>query len=67
MSNAPALRDRKTWEQLASQLRPEGRAFIDGKLVAARSGQVLRSRSAGVLDIRIKGFHTRGGASKPRK
>src|SRR6516164_4256181 len=61
MSNAPALRDRKTWEQLASQLRPEGRAFIDGKLVAARSGQVFEDVSP--IDGRVICQVARGGAA----
>jgi acyl-CoA reductase-like NAD-dependent aldehyde dehydrogenase len=61
MSNAPALRDRKTWEQLASQLRPEGRAFIDGKLVPAHSGQVFEDVSP--IDGRVICQVARGGAA----
>ena len=41
MSTPSAARTRKDWEQLASATRPEGRAFIDGKLVAARDGRVF--------------------------
>ena len=61
MSNAPTLRDRKTWEQLAAQLRPEGRAFIDGKLVPARTGQVFEDVSP--IDGRVICQVARGGAA----
>jgi gamma-glutamyl-gamma-aminobutyraldehyde dehydrogenase len=39
MVMARVERDRAGWEQLATSIRPEGRAFIDGKLVAARDGR----------------------------
>ena len=41
MSTPIATRTRKDWEQLAAATRPEGRAFIDGKLVASLDGQVF--------------------------
>jgi gamma-glutamyl-gamma-aminobutyraldehyde dehydrogenase len=34
-------RARKDWEVAVGAIRPEGRAFIDGRLVAARSGRVF--------------------------
>ena len=39
--STPATRNRKEWEQLAAATRPEGRAFINGKLVAALDGRVF--------------------------
>ena len=36
-----ATRTRSEWERLATPLRPEGRAFINGRLVAARDGRVF--------------------------
>ena len=39
--STPATRNRKEWEQLAAGTRPEGRAFINGKLVAALDGRVF--------------------------
>lgn len=39
--STPATRTRKEWEQLATATRPEGRAFINGKLVAALDGRVF--------------------------
>lgn len=41
MMSTPAARTRKDWEQLAAATRPEGRAFINGKLVAALDGKVF--------------------------
>jgi 4-(gamma-glutamylamino)butanal dehydrogenase len=41
MSTPAAARTRKDWETLATNVRPEGRAFIDGKLVGARDGKVF--------------------------
>jgi hypothetical protein len=45
MSTPTATRTRKDWEQLATATRPEGRAFIDGKLVGARDGRVFEDIS----------------------
>jgi gamma-glutamyl-gamma-aminobutyraldehyde dehydrogenase len=45
MSTPAATRTRKDWEQLATGTRPEGRAFIDGKLVGARDGRVFEDMS----------------------
>jgi acyl-CoA reductase-like NAD-dependent aldehyde dehydrogenase len=42
---ALATRSRGEWERLAAPLRPEGRAFINGKLVAARDGRVFEKKS----------------------
>ena len=41
MPTAIAERTRQEWQQLAERLRPAGRAFIGGKLVAARSGRTF--------------------------
>jgi gamma-glutamyl-gamma-aminobutyraldehyde dehydrogenase len=41
MMSTPAARTRKDWEQLAAATRPEGRAFIQGKPVAALDGRVF--------------------------
>jgi gamma-glutamyl-gamma-aminobutyraldehyde dehydrogenase len=38
MMSTPATRTRKEWEHLAATTRPEGRALINGKLVAAIEG-----------------------------
>jgi len=43
--NAISARSRNDWERLAAPLRPEGRALIGGKLVAARSGRVFDKHS----------------------
>jgi gamma-glutamyl-gamma-aminobutyraldehyde dehydrogenase len=44
--STPALeRDRGTWERLAASLKPEGRAFIAGRLVPARDGRVFEDLS----------------------
>ena len=42
---APAARSRTDWERIAAPLRPEGRAFINGKFVAARDGRVFEKKS----------------------
>jgi acyl-CoA reductase-like NAD-dependent aldehyde dehydrogenase len=39
--STPATRNRKEWEQLAATTRPEGRAFINGKLVGAIDGRAF--------------------------
>ena len=41
MSTATIQRDRSTWERLAASQRPEGRAFIAGRLLPARDGRVF--------------------------
>lgn len=41
MSQSVLQRDRGTWERLAASQRPEGRAFIGGRLVAARDGRLF--------------------------
>jgi len=38
-------RDRSAWEQLAASLRPQGRAFINGRAVEARDGRVFEDIS----------------------
>ena len=40
-----AARTRSEWERIATPLRPEGRAFINGKFVAASDGRVFEKRS----------------------
>ena len=41
MSTSAVQRDRRTWEQLSATLKPEGRAFIAGRAVAAGDGRVF--------------------------
>jgi 4-(gamma-glutamylamino)butanal dehydrogenase len=41
MSTSAVQRDRSTWERLAAKERPEGRAFIGGRLVPARDGRLF--------------------------
>jgi len=45
MSSAIATRSRADWEQRIAPLRPEGRSFIDGRLVAARDGRTFEKCS----------------------
>jgi acyl-CoA reductase-like NAD-dependent aldehyde dehydrogenase len=45
MSSALATRSRADWEQKVAPLRPEGRAVIGGRLVAARDGRTFEKRS----------------------
>ncbi len=45
MSTAALQRDRSMWERLAAAQRPEGRAFIGGRLVDARDGRVFNDVS----------------------
>jgi acyl-CoA reductase-like NAD-dependent aldehyde dehydrogenase len=42
---ALATRSRADWERIAAPLRPEGRAFINGRFVAARDGRVFEKKS----------------------
>jgi len=41
MLTAPTAYDRSTWERLATSVQAEGRAFIDGRQVAARDGRTF--------------------------
>lgn len=41
MSTSALQHDRSMWERLAAAQRPEGRAFIGGRLVPARDGRVF--------------------------
>ena len=41
MSTSAVQRDRSGWERLSASVRPEGRAFIAGRPVAARDGGVF--------------------------
>jgi acyl-CoA reductase-like NAD-dependent aldehyde dehydrogenase len=41
MSSSAVQRDRGMWERLSASQRPEGRAFIAGRLVGARDGRVF--------------------------
>jgi 4-(gamma-glutamylamino)butanal dehydrogenase len=41
MSTSAVQRDRRGWERLAAEERPEGRAFIAGRLVPAHDGRVF--------------------------
>jgi acyl-CoA reductase-like NAD-dependent aldehyde dehydrogenase len=45
MSTGALQRDRGTWERLAATLKPEGRAFIGGRLVPALDGGVFEDVS----------------------
>jgi acyl-CoA reductase-like NAD-dependent aldehyde dehydrogenase len=40
-----AGRSRSDWEKIAAPLRPEGRAFINGRYAAARDGRVFEKKS----------------------
>jgi len=60
MSSALATRSRADWEQTAIPLRPEGRAFIAGRLVAARDGRTFEKRSP--IDGRVIAEVARCGA-----
>src|SRR5215472_1998310 len=41
MSTSAIQRDRSAWERLAATVKPQGRAFIAGRPVAARDGRVF--------------------------
>jgi 4-(gamma-glutamylamino)butanal dehydrogenase len=45
MPATSAKRDREYWAGLAAEFRPEGRAFIDGRLVPAHDGRVFDDKS----------------------
>jgi len=45
MNARPTQRSRSDWERLAAPLRPEGRALINGRLVAARGGRLFEKKS----------------------
>jgi 4-(gamma-glutamylamino)butanal dehydrogenase len=55
------LLDRAAWVERASALRPEGRAFIDGRYVAARDGRVFEDVSP--IDGRVICEVSRGGTA----
>jgi len=59
MSATDAKRDRAHWAGLAAALRPEGRAFIGGRLVPARDGRVFDDVSP--IDGRLICQVARGG------
>ncbi len=59
MPATPLKRDRAHWAQLAAELRPEGRAFIDGRPVPARDGRVFDDVSP--IDGRVICKVARGG------
>jgi gamma-glutamyl-gamma-aminobutyraldehyde dehydrogenase len=61
MATANTPRTREDWETLASTTRPEGRAFIDGKLTAARSGETFDDVSP--IDGRVIAHVARGRAA----
>ena len=61
MSTSALQRDRGTWERLAATLRPEGRAFIGGRLVPALDGQVFDDVSP--IDGRVIAQVARGRAA----
>jgi gamma-glutamyl-gamma-aminobutyraldehyde dehydrogenase len=61
MSSALATRSRADWEQKAVPLRPEGRAFIAGRPVAARDGRTFEKRSP--IDGRVIAEVARCGAA----
>jgi acyl-CoA reductase-like NAD-dependent aldehyde dehydrogenase len=52
-------RDRAHWAELAAQIRPEGRAFIGGRLVPARDGRTFDDVSP--IDGRVICRVARGG------
>jgi len=41
MSASAIPQDRASWEQLGANLRPEGRALIDGRAQAAQDGRTF--------------------------
>jgi acyl-CoA reductase-like NAD-dependent aldehyde dehydrogenase len=45
MAITAAQRDRRGWDALAAAQQPEGRAFINGRLVGARDGRVFKDIS----------------------
>jgi acyl-CoA reductase-like NAD-dependent aldehyde dehydrogenase len=45
MTTSAAQRDRRGWDTLAAAQNPEGRAFINGRYVAARDGRVFKDMS----------------------
>jgi acyl-CoA reductase-like NAD-dependent aldehyde dehydrogenase len=53
MCTRAAVRARAAWEALARSLAPEGRAFVDGRLVAALSGR--RFDAVSPIDGRVVG------------
>ena len=61
MSIAPLQRDRAAWERVAASLRPEGRAIIAGKPVAARDGRCFDDVSP--IDGRVICQVARGDAA----
>jgi len=61
MAQASIAHDRSTWERLAAAMRPEGRALIDGKHVAARDGR--RFDDISPIDGRIIVQVVRGDAA----
>ena len=54
-------RDREYWARLAATLRPEGRAIIDGRRVAARDGRTFDDKSP--IDGRVICQVARGGTA----
>jgi acyl-CoA reductase-like NAD-dependent aldehyde dehydrogenase len=61
MSTSALQRDRGTWERLAASVKPEGRAFIGGRLVPALDGQVFDDVSP--IDGRVIAQVARGRAA----
>jgi acyl-CoA reductase-like NAD-dependent aldehyde dehydrogenase len=61
MSTSALQRDRPTWERLAASVKPEGRAFIGGRLVPALDGQVFDDVSP--IDGRVIAQVARGRAA----
>jgi len=61
MALARTAHDRSTWERLAGAVRPEGRAFINGKLVDALDGR--RFDDVSPIDGRVIGQVARGNAA----
>lgn len=59
--SALTARSRTDWERLAAPLKPEGRAFIDGKHVDARNGRVFEKKSP--IDGRVIARVARCGAA----
>jgi acyl-CoA reductase-like NAD-dependent aldehyde dehydrogenase len=61
MSSVNIKRTRQDWEQLASATRPEGRALIGGKLIAACSGETFEDVSP--IDGQVVAHVARGGVA----
>jgi acyl-CoA reductase-like NAD-dependent aldehyde dehydrogenase len=61
MAQSLATRTRNDWQRAAEELRPEGRALIDGRALAARDGGVFEKKTP--MDGRVIAQVARCGAA----